>query len=245
MTKDFSSLKILDSPSPWVDEAFYGGKLTRNAYLQLRSMELEEYVKSDYVAFHWENYTRYVQQHIYNGKNIFILNWGCTPKEKRAHYQNPPRIVFLGLLKGYWVNLPLLTRLSKKYPIDVYGGPPPPKKLGLRYKGYAPSTDVLSDYQFGLVTISDDPLRRQSFSSKHLEYMNYGLPVLTPQWRSDPKLRHISIYYDENNFLEKVHEFSKRDKWQQMSDSCYNQAQEWRWSRNLRPLLAILRTQKG
>jgi len=245
MAKDFSCLKILDSPSPWVDERLYSGELTRNAYSQLRSMVIEEYKKSDYVAFHWENYTRYVQQHVYNGRNLFVLNWGCTPKKKRARYQNPPRIVFLGYLGAYWANLPLLARLSKKYSIDVFGGPPPRKELGLRYLGYSPSTDVLADYQFGIVTISDDPLRRQSFSSKHLEYMNYGLPVLTPQWRIDPMLSHVSIYYDEDNFLERIHEFSRRDRWQQMSDSCYLQAQKWSWSQNLRPLLEILRIQKG
>ena len=244
MTKDFPCLKILDCPTPWVDEFFYAGKLTRNGYSQLRSMEIEEYKKSDYVAFHWDSYAQYVRQHIYNGKNFFILNWGCTPKKKRARYQNPPRIVFMGLLKEYWSNLPLLARLSKKYPIDVYGGPPPPKEFGLRYRGFAPSTEILSEYQFGLITISDDPLRRQGFSAKHLEYMNYGLPVLTPQWRTTPTLNHVSIYYDENNFLEKLQEFSRKDRWQQISDICYRQAQEWRWSENLKPLLKIIGAQK-
>ena len=241
MTKDFPFLKILDSPSPWVDEMFYGGILTRSAYAKLRSVEIEIYSKSDHVAFHWQNYLHYVQQHTYNGNNLFVLNWGCSPKERRAKYRNPPRIAFLGLLQGYWINLPLLSRLSREYSIDVYGGPPPPRKYGLNYKGYAPSTDVLSDYQFGLITISDDPLRRQSFSSKHLEYMNYGLPTLTPEWRFDPQLRHVSIQYNEDNFLEKIHEFSNEDRWQQMSECCYNQAKEWEWSRTLEPLLAILR----
>ena len=101
----------------------------------------------------------------------------------------------MGYLKGYWNNIPLLARLSQKYEIDVYGGPKPPKKYGLNYRGYTPNTDILAEYQFGLITITDDPLRRSSFSSKHLEYMNYGLPVLTPDWRKDPNLDDFSIYY--------------------------------------------------
>jgi hypothetical protein len=75
--------------------------------------------------------------------------------------------------------------------------------------------------------------------------MNYGLPVLTPQWRTTPTLNPVSIYYNEDNFVEKLQEFSRKDKWQQISDICYRQAQEWRWSENLKPLLKIIGAQKG
>ena len=240
LTKNLNCIKIYDAASPWVDELHFGGKLENKYYKILRKMEIEIYKKSDFVSFHWENYAKYVKKNIYDGENIFIMNWGCIPKKIKAKYSKKPKIIFMGYLKGYWNNLSLLSRLSKKYPIDVYGGPPPDSSLGLNYKGYAPSTDILSDYQFGLITITDDELRKSSFSSKHLEYMSYGLPVLTPDWRKDILLEPFSIPYNEDNFLEQIEKYSKKGKWEVMSKKCYSQAKKWRWKNQLKPLLKIL-----
>jgi hypothetical protein len=78
------------------------------------------------------------------------------------------------------VDLPLLARLSRAYPhIDTYGEAQPDPSLGLHYRGYAASS-VLRDYQFGLITCIDDPLRRDGISAKHLSYLAAGLPVLVP-----------------------------------------------------------------
>ncbi len=129
LTKPMPCLKILDSSSPWVDELFYSGDFLPFAYKMLRKLELEIYQKSDYVAFQWDNYTNYVKKYIYNGKNIFILNYGCSPREVRAKFKKTPRIVYLGKLDGYWNNIELLSYLSKIYEIDVYGAPEPPKEL--------------------------------------------------------------------------------------------------------------------
>jgi hypothetical protein len=97
------------------------------------------------------------------------LNFGCTPSEQRAQFAEPPRVVYVGNLSASFNDTPLLIRLAALYPhIDVYGGPPPDSGLGLNYLGYAPSLDVLSQYQLGLVTVTKDPLRRDGFSSKHL-----------------------------------------------------------------------------
>ncbi len=62
----------------------------------------------------------------------------------------------------------------------------------------------MAEYQIGLVTISDDPLRRLSFSSKQLEYYSYGLPVLVPAWRTDPVLAPGTVAYTEETFLDQV-----------------------------------------
>jgi hypothetical protein len=240
LTKDLNCLKIYDSPAPWVDELYYSGKLSKYIFHLLRKMELETYRKSDYVAFHWESMTRYVQENIYNGDNFFILNWGCDHNKKLAKFNKKPKIVFMGNLGGYWCNLPLLSKLSKMHEIDVYGGPDPPKEYGLNYKGYAPTTDILADYQFGLITISKDQLRRHGFSAKHLEYISYGLPVLTPDWRKDPRLAPVSIAYNEENFLTQIIKYSEEENWKRMSKKCYAQALKWRWENSLIPLLALL-----
>lgn len=240
--EDLNCLKILDSASPWIDELYYSGQLSDYVYKKLRKLELEIYKKSDYLSFHWNNYTKYVKKNVYNGKNLFILNWGCNPKpkEKLAEFSDKPKIIFLGYLEGYWVNLPLLSKLSKIYPIDVYGGPKPDKKWDLNYKGYAPSLDILSKYQFGLITITKDKLRKSSFSSKHLDYVSYGLPVLTPDWRKDTLLKKSSIYFNEQNFLKKVKEYSNKIGWQKKSKEAYKQAEKYNWSIVLRPLGKII-----
>lgn len=242
VNKDLKVGTILDLDVPYIDELFYTGKINMEQKFRLNSIFKKIYEKSDYVNFQWYKYTDYVKENIYNGNNITEVNFGCQPKphSKKAKYNIKPRIICLGYLGGQWVNLPLLSRLSKLYPIDVYGGPAPDKKWGLNYKGYAPDTDVLKGYQFGLITITKDKLRKSSFSSKHLEYLSYGLPVLTPDWRKDRLLEKVSIYFNEKTFLNVIKKYSGRRKWQGMSNACYKQAQQWRWENVLKPLTDII-----
>jgi hypothetical protein len=233
-----NSTKILDCASPIADELYYTDRLSYSSYLKFNIFLNRIYHNTDYLAFHWNLYTNYVRKNIYNGENIIEINWGCNSKEEnlRARYNKNPKIICLGYLAGKWVNLPLLSQLSKVYEIDVYGGPAPDKKWGLNFKGYAPTVDIIKNYQFGLITITKDELRKMSFSSKHLEYLSYGLPVLTPDWRKDPLLEDVSIYYNENNFLDAIKKYSHEKTWQEMSDKCYNQAKKWIWSETLKPL---------
>jgi len=242
LKKNLRCLKIFDCPTPWVDEFYYSGDLSDNAYRKLRRMELEIYKETEYLSFHWETYKKYVQKFVYNGKNMFTLNWGChpKPKEKKAEFSCPPKIVFMGNLGGYWINLPLLARLTKFYKnIDVYGAPAPPKKYRLNYKGYA-HPDVLSKYQFGLITITKDRLRCWGFSAKHLEYLSYGLPVLVPDWRKDLYLLKGSIPYNEENFLEKIKQYDGKREWQKLSDLAYKQSKRYSWDKVLKPLVKII-----
>jgi hypothetical protein len=102
------------------------------------------------------------------------------------------------------------------------------------------TTGILVGFQLGLVTISRDKLRRSGFSSKHLEYISYGLPVLTPEWREDPLLDAVSIKYNESNFLDKIWEYSDRAKWESMSERCYQQSLKWTWEKQLKPMLEVL-----
>lgn len=173
----------------------------------------------------------------YDGDNFLNLSYGVSPKKMVAKFAPKPKIIFLGYLGGYWVNLPLLSQLCQLYPsLDVYGGPPPPAHLKINYKGYAPSLDVIAEYQFGLVTISDDDLRKCSFSSKHLEYISYGLPVLTPAWRPDSVLESSSIYYTSGNFLQQLEHYGTKLNWQSKHVAALKSAEKLSWDNALKPL---------
>jgi glucuronate isomerase len=116
----------------------------------------------------------------------------------------------------------------------------PRGRRALRYLGYAPTLDVLADYQIGLVTISDDPLRRLSFSSKQLEYFSYGLPVLVPAWRPDELLAAGTVLYTEETFLNQVKILGDSEVWQATSSRALEVAQRFSWDAALQPLTALL-----
>ncbi|GGD82570.1 hypothetical protein [Caballeronia grimmiae] len=235
--KRVADVQILDLPSPFAEEMMFGGEFTQAGYDKLREVEVASYTAADYLSFHWHTYADYVRQKKYNGNNFLPITYGTHKKTLQARYSEQPRIIFLGYLGGYWVNLPLLSRLCKLYPnLDVYGGPEPAASLGINYKGYAPSTDVIAEYQFGLITISDDELRQHSFSSKHLEYISYGLPVLTPAWRQDAALDDSSIYYTADNFIEQVERASTREAWESLHAAALRDAARFSWDNALKAL---------
>src|SRR5205085_3332928 len=142
-------------------------------------LEKQLYEHVDGLSFSWESYARYVSKHYgISGRNFTQLNWGCEPSAERADFASPPRVAYIGSLSSRFIDLPLLSRLTKRYPhIDVYGAPPPDPALGLNFLGYAPPS-VLLQYQLGLITCTKDELRREGFSAKHLQYLARGLPVL-------------------------------------------------------------------
>jgi hypothetical protein len=169
------------------------------------------------------------------------LNFGCTPAKQRAEFADPPRVVYVGNTSAGFNDPSLLARLSAQYPhLDVYGGPPPDPALGLNYLGYAPSLDVLRDYQLGLVTCSRDPLRRDGFSSKHLQYLSYGLPVLVPAWRRHLDLLRGSVVYTEETFRSALKGMSDERRWRSAADEAYAQAERLSWNETLRPLEQLL-----
>jgi hypothetical protein len=236
-----SARKLYDCMTPWADELFYEGKLTERQHRRFRAREARVMEAADLLSFSWETYARYSVEHYgISGRNFCQLNWGCTRSPVRVRFQSPPRIVFLSSLSSNFINLPLLSRLSKLYPIDVYGGPPPDPALGLNYLGWAPPS-VLLDYQIGLITISTDPLRCDGFSAKNLQYIAHGLPVLVPAWRRNMHLIRGSIPYTEESFLSVIESLHDEREWQRVSDEAYAQAHELEWDNVLAPLDAALR----
>ncbi len=236
-----SATMLYDCATPWADELYFEGMLTEAQHRRLRRWEAGLYERVDLLSFHWETYALYaVTRYGISGENLLQLNWGCTPVPERARFASPPRIVFLSSLSSRFINLPLLSRLSKLYPIDVYGGPPPDPSLGLNYLGWAP-TSVLGDYQIGLLTCSTDELRREGFSAKTLQYIAHGLPVLVPSWRRHMELIQGCVAYEEDTFVEVVKSLADPAEWQRVSDEAYAQARDLTWERTLWPLDAALR----
>jgi hypothetical protein len=242
LTRSTSASTLYDCPAPWADEVYYDGRLSGSQHAKLRGLELKLFESVDYLAFHWESYTRYVLEHYgISGHNLLTLNFGCIPSSSRARFMDPPRVVYLGNLSAGFNDTPLLARLAAQYPhIDVYGGPPPDPGLGLNYLGYAPSVDVLQQYQLGLVTCSKDKLRREGFSSKHLQYLTYGLPVLVPAWRRHLDLLRGSVPYTEQTFRSVIDAMSDHRLWQTTSDEAYGQALQLDWEETLGPLEDLL-----
>lgn len=240
--KRAAKVQVLDLPSPQAEEMYYGGSLTKAGLQKLQALEKNIYGRADHLSFHWHTYSDFVKANKYSGDNFFDLGYGAPVPtiDKRAEYSKQPRIIFFGYLKGYWVNLPLLEKLCELYPnIDIYGGPAPTGPLAKHYKGYAPNKDVIANYQFGLITITDDELRRHSFSSKHLDYFAYGLPVLTPVWRPDSKLEAGSIYFTAEDFLAQIKKYSGEKAWREKNAAALTTAEALSWENVLQPLLTL------
>lgn len=231
---------LYDCATPWADELYFGKYLLKKQYYDFLKMELRVYNSVSYLSFHWEAYNHYIKKYYYRGNNLITLNGGCTVKSENARYASPLRIVYIGYLGGYWIDLKLLSRLTKIYPyIDIYGYPPPDSTFNLNYKGYA-KPEVLKNYQFGLITITKDRLRKEGFSAKHLEYLSYGLPVLVPEWRESSFQFKGTIKYNESNFLDIISKYSKKTCWNLIHQECLKQAKEFSWDNVLKPLDSII-----
>ncbi|MEU9389981.1 hypothetical protein AB0D86_08255 [Streptomyces sp. NPDC048324] len=236
-----SARTLYDCPNPWADEVFSEGRLTHRQHSRFRRWEARFLEGMEHLSFSWETYGRYaVAQYGISGANFTQLNWGCTPSARRARFARPPRVVYIGSLSGQFIDLPLLARLSRRYPhIDVYGGPPPDPSLDLHYRGYA-SPEVLLEYQFGLITCTRDLIRQEGFSAKHLHYLAHGLPVLVPAWRRNLELLRGSVPYTEEDFLSVIDALSQEAAWRSVSDEAYAQGERLDWRRTLQPLEALL-----
>ncbi|MDQ1050178.1 hypothetical protein [Streptomyces sp. V4I2] len=241
LTTGTSARTFYDCPNPWADEVFHEHRLTDRQHRRFRRWETRFLEEMDHLSFSWESYGRYAREHYgLSGRNYVQLNWGCTPSAERARFADPPRVAYLGSLSSQFIDLGLLARLSRRYPhVDVYGGPPPDPALGLNYRGYA-SSEVLRQYQFGLITCTRDLLRREGFSAKHLHYLAYGLPVLVPHWRRHLDLLRGSVPYTEESFASIIDHLSDGARWERAADEAHEQARRLDWNRTLQPLEMLL-----
>jgi len=220
--------KIYNCATPLAEELYFGGELTDRGYQKLKALEVEIFRKSDHLSFHWHSYAEYVRKYYeYDATNIFTFDRNAEITDTPASFDAQPRIVYMGYLGGYWIDLDLLSELTQLYPhLDVYGLPEPPAKYGLNYKGYG-SVDQLRHYQFGLITSSKDRLRCEGFSAKHIDYLAAGLPVLVPEWRTAARDLAGSIFYTVDNFADQVRLHSSQESWAAVSKAALEQARQY------------------
>lgn len=235
-------LKIYDMPTPWVEELKYGQMYSPTYIQKLQIFEKKILSCSDWVTYAWQTYVMYAKKYINSNARYFICNWGSESRKRKAEYVSPPKIVFVGFIGNYWANISLLSSLSKisQYQIDVYGIPEPPKEYNLHYKGPLVDETVLHKYQFGLVTISKDRLRKHGWSFKQMDYISSGLPILMPEWRKDKIFEGASVYYNEFNFNKKIKEYSKKAKWTIKHKKAMQLATKYKWKDTLLPLIKII-----
>jgi hypothetical protein len=244
LTRELGALKIFNCESLQTDELYFSkayGNL--EDVHNLRKMELEILMKSDYVLFPWETTENYVRKCVLNGDNFVTVKYGCYPQKTTATYFFPVSIASMGSLWGQWSNKELLSRLTyiSPYSIDIYGRPKPESRYNLRYKGFAPSLDILYNYQFGLNTVSNDIFRRNHHASRIMSYLAYGLPVLSPDWMKFSHELRGCLPYNEENFVDLIDEYSDRDKWERLSKEAHGQACELDWSKTLEPLEKLIK----
>jgi hypothetical protein len=247
LTRELPCLKIFSCESLTADELYFSSKTVDIDRVRcLREMEVEIMKKSDYVVFPWKTTENYARRYVWNGNNFVTLKFGCYPKNKTVSYFFPFSVVSMGGLGGYWSNTELLSQLThiSPYHIDVYGVDRPPKRYHLNYRGFAPTTDVLYSYQFGLNTVTKDPFRRSHFSSRLLGYLAYGLPVLSPDWMQLSHELRGCVPYTEDNFTDLIDKYSERDNWEKLSNDAIDQARELDWKKTLEPLDGMINERK-
>ncbi len=243
LTKDLPCLKIFSCESLEAEEIYFSSSKNKlERFEAMREMETQIMECSSYVIFPWETTEKYARRYVFNGKNFLTIKHGCYPKSVAPSYVFPFSLISLGSLWGEWTNKELLSELTKKSPyiIDVYGNYKPPKKYHLNYCGYANSTNVLTKYNFGVNTISKDPFRCSHFASRILNYLAYGLPVLSPDWMQLSHELGGCLPFNEENFVDIINQNSDKEAWQRLSKKASNQAKELDWSKTLKPLKSII-----
>lgn len=242
LESDFASFWY-DCPTPLADELLFGEAINLSKHDELLKDELHIYSRSKYVSYHWHSYLEYAKSKYrerVSDVNWIKADWGCNVENDIAEYDDDFRLVYMGYLGGGWIDIELLSRLTKQYPIDVYGAPEPDASLGLNYKGYA-TPDVLVNYHAGVITCTMDELRKHGFSAKHLGYLSYGLPVLVPEWRESAKDIEGSVFYTEDSFKDVVYELRNEDQWNRVQKKALKQARKLEWNTTLKGLDVMLR----
>ncbi len=231
---------IYDLPTIISEELKEGKKINQYIFKKIKKLEHQIFQKDIPICFHWYSILNYAQKINLKPKKDFILNWGCDPKIKTSQYSSRPKIIHIGNINSPWVNQKLLKQIQAKNPVNIYSYQKPSSKYKIKTLGFLKDLSKLNQYQFGLITISKDKLRSNSFSAKHLTYINYGLPVFCPEWRKDLLLKSATIYYNENNFESQFRKYSQKKLWLQKHQAALKIAKDLSWNNTLLPILPII-----
>jgi glycosyltransferase involved in cell wall biosynthesis len=245
LTRSLNCLKIFDSANIGFLETYHSwGADLSELEIDYRK-EMAIYEAADYIFLHHELLTEFFKKYVYNNQKIMTVRMGCYASERFAAYSPNPRIVYAGSY-NYIQDPFLLSLLSScsPYPIDCYGGKDPNYSflpVPLNYRGYQAKMDFLTDYQFGLITVSKDRLRAHSPSTKFAYYFSYGLPVLFPEWMQEGHTYEAAIPYNEENFAEQVERVARNENlWRRLSEAAKQIAESLVWDKVLQPVLEVL-----
>jgi glycosyltransferase involved in cell wall biosynthesis len=235
---------FLDMPTIYFQELQDSKLYPKFIVNQIKKYELNALKTAKKVAFHWYRILEFAQKNHFSLNSPTILNWGCDLTKHKASYSPNPQIVYIGNLNSDWVNPSLLENLTNAspYSIDIFSYEKPNSKYYsklINFKGFLPDLNKLTEYQYGLITLKDNPLRNSGFSAKHLLYLSFGLPVLCPDTRKDPLLEPATIYYHKNNFSKIIKKIDSKI-WQQKHMEAFKIADKLNWSETLKPLLLII-----
>ncbi len=238
---------LYDSPTIYFRELELSQLYSQTTISVIRNLETQVYKNSDFVSFHWYSFFELAKKYHLKINHPLVLNWGCSspPQMSKNHKLSPQKIIHLGKLNSYWVNPKLLQHLSQTANVDIYSyeNPDPQMYPNLKnFQGYLSSLQQLYQYQFGLITLSQDDLRSHGFSAKYPLYLSFGLPVFCPEWRQDNFFKEATIYYNEKNFEKQLKKYSLKENWLKKHHAALKISQYLNWDTTLIPLLDIIKT---
>jgi hypothetical protein len=245
LTRPLHCRKIVDVASVAYLELFYSGGADAIEVEETYRMEQAVYGAADVILLPHPSQLAFFRKYVHNHGNVISVRLGCDSATASASYSSSPKIVYAG--SYYYFQDPLLmARLvpQSPYPIDFYGKIDPNRPFlpsRLNYCGYEPALSFLARYQFGLVTVSQDWLRRYSPVTKFPTYFAHGLPVLFPRWMQEGHEYPAAIPYDEDDFAEQALRVGRDELlWQDLSRKALETAAGLRWDDVLKPLLQVL-----
>lgn len=241
---DHKIFTIFDSPTIFFEELKSENIYGHNDIKKIEINEKEVYESANLVLFHWHTLFKFAKDHNLPITNPHVANWSCLKTSIQDISQRQEKIIHIGKLNSQWVNPLLLENLQSRsiLPIDVFSyEKPDPRYHCLKYHGYLKNINNLSQYKFGLITISNNELRNHSFSAKHLTYIAHGLPVLCPEWRQDKLLSPATIYYNETNFNQLIEKYSRPHEWQKKHHAAMTLKKKLTPENNLKQLIHKLK----
>jgi len=239
------ALKIFDTANISFLETYHGWNADLSEVDVEYRKELEIYKAADHIFFHHAILADFVRKNVFDDPKVTAVRMGCYPTSTSAVYSASPRLVYAGSY-SYIQDPYLLSMLSgvSPYPIECYGHKDPNYAFlpsPLLYRGFAPELTFLAEYQCGVITISQDRLRRHSPSTKFAYYFAAGLPVLFPDWMEEGHTYAAAVPYTETSFADQAKKVcGDRGAWEALAADARAIAADLSWDRVLQPLDDIL-----
>jgi glycosyltransferase involved in cell wall biosynthesis len=238
-------LKIFDAANIAFLESYHGWNADMSEIEVEYRKEIEICRAADYIFLHHDILAQFFRAHVFDSDKVVTVRMGCYPAKRVASHSSSPRIVYAGSYRYIQdpYLLSLLARVSP-YPIDCYGKKDPNFSFlpaPLSYRGYREDAAFMAEYQCGLITISQDRLRRHSPSTKFAYYFAHGLPVLFPDWMKEGYTYPAAIPFNEDNFADQARAVCESPgEWRRLSGAAVKTAEGFVWDRVLAPFDDII-----